>query len=89
MRRQGNQLAAGLLVEPGVCRMRDVLFHHRGIDGDPGQAAIIDRAGLAPGDRPGHSIVLVSNHSTPSSPIRLRHRTSGDGLIGGSIGGQC
>ena len=30
-------------------------------------------------------LVLVSSHSTPSSPIRLRQRVSEDG----SIGGRC
>ena len=31
------------------------------------------------------SIVLVSSHSTPSSPMRLRQRVSEEG----SIGGRC
>ena len=62
--RQGNQLAARLLVEPGVRRMGDHsgglrgctaatvplhIIQHGGVDRDPGQAPLIDRAGFPPG----------------------------------------
>ena len=45
---QGDQLAAGFLVEPGVGRMRDVLLHDGRVDRDACQAVAVDRAGFAP-----------------------------------------
>jgi len=41
--RQGDELAPGFLIQPRVGRVRDVLFHHRGVDGDAGQAGVVDR----------------------------------------------
>ncbi len=46
--------------------------------------ASAERSRITPAPRPA-SIVLVSSHSTPSSPIRPRQRVSEDG----SIGGRC
>ncbi|MCW2302032.1 hypothetical protein M2324_000414 [Rhodovulum sulfidophilum] len=44
---RGKAFAACLVVEPGVRRGRDVLFHRRGIRRHAGQAAIVDHPGLS------------------------------------------
>ena len=46
--------------------------------------ASAERSRITPASLPA-SIVFVSSHSTPSSPIRPRQRVSEDG----SIGGRC
>ena len=71
---QGDQLAAGLLIETGVCRVRNILFHHGRVDADTGQAVIVDGTGFAPrldglGQQPFHPF-LADPHGD--------HRTSED-----------
>ena len=71
-----HQTPTGLLVKPHIRGMGDCLLHHRDVHDH-----LLDAASeIIPATRPA-SIVLVSNHSTPSSPIRLRHRVSDDVMI--------
>lgn len=67
-------------VEPETIGCAIFFFHHGRVDGHPLQLQFSTGSEFRP-----VSMVLVSSHSTPSSPIRLRQRVSEVG----SIGGRC
>jgi hypothetical protein len=60
--RQPDQLAPCGLVKPGIRWVGDVLFHHRGIDGDLLQMIVLHRPGALPsldrlGEQPFHTLL--------------------------------
>ena len=74
----GHQGLEGPEVEPAVGGMGDGLLLNRGVDGDPLQAAGLDRAaGQRRLDRG-----LLNTRSISSGPMRLRQRVISDGSIG-------
>ena len=46
---QPDQFAPCRFIQPGIGRVRDVLFHHRGVDRDPLEIVALHRPGALPG----------------------------------------
>src|SRR6056297_3314642 len=81
--RQPDQLAPRSLVKPRIRGVRDVLFHHRGVDGDLLQVVVLHRSGALSGpDRLGQQPL----HTLLANPEK--RAKVGDALRGG-ISWRC